>query len=161
MSERLSRQRGFSIWALGFGLGVLVGNLLIGHWWVATALAVVVAGHGRSLMGWIAVNKQVNEVFVRELRTLDRSDHWKRFAISGRMLGEIHDSFPSDGRPGLEGTMGHHYVGPAEDRRAWLWGYHWKPGGPPPEERPEGACSECWRLGEACDEHRKDEPWLT
>ncbi len=88
-----------------------------------------------------------DEEFAAELRALDRSDDWKMWAISGRMVGRFRDSFPD--RRAVHG-MEHSYVGPAEDRRAWLWGFHWKLGGPPPVEKPVGACSECWRLGEPC-----------
>jgi len=103
-------------------------------------------------MGWLAVSRPVNEAFVRELRALDRSDEWKRFAIAGQMVGELEAQFP-DGRGGLGHSYRRNYAGAAEDRRAWLWGFHWKEGGPPPIERPPGACPECWRLGDACREH--------
>lgn len=101
-------------------------------------------------MGWIVAEADADAEFMAELRELDRSDDWKMWAISGRMVGQLRDRF-DDGRP--MHSMERGYVGPAEDRRAWLWGFNWKPGGPPPVERPAGACPECWRLGEACREH--------
>lgn len=104
-------------------------------------------------MGVIVVTGPEDPVFSAELRALDRSDDWKMWAISGRMSAGLEAMFEGDQRGGRGHPMHRGYVGPAEDRRAWLWGYHWKEGGPPPVERPEGACPECWRLGEACREH--------
>lgn len=84
--------------------------------------------------------------FVAELRALDRSDDWKRFAIVGRMMAQLWVDRTREAplEPGGR---------PAEDVRAWRWGFEWTPGGPPPLERPEGACPKCWRLGEPCQEH--------
>lgn len=106
-------------------------------------------------MGLIIVTGPDDPVFVAELRALERSDDWKRFAISGRMSAGLESMFEGDGRGELGNRMQRGYVGAAEDRRAWLWGYHWQEGGPPPAERPEGACPECWRLGDACRRHYK------
>lgn len=102
----------------------------------------------------IVVELEPDTEFVDELRALARSDDWKMWAISGRMVGRFRDQF-DDGRP--MHSMERSYVGPAEDRRAWLWGFHWKPGGPPPVDKPEGECAECWRLGEACAEHYRED----
>lgn len=103
---------------------------------------------------WLLVTKPPtaeDDAFAAELRGLARSDHWKRFAVSGRMMAELAREL-ADGRPMPRSPSGID-VHPAEDRRAWQWGYDWKPGGPPPAERPEGACAECWRLGEPCTVH--------
>lgn len=102
-------------------------------------------------MSLIIVEVAPDAEFNAELRALDRSNDWKLWAVSGRMVGKLREGFASDPRP--VHPMERSYVGPAEDRRAWLWGFHWKPGGPPPVERPLGECPECWRLGEACEAH--------
>ena len=88
-----------------------------------------------------------DEAFFAALRALNRSDDWKRVAIAGRTVAVFDAQFA--GSRNVDRT----HTRPAEERRAWLWGYDWKEGAPPPEERPEGACPECWRLGEPCDAH--------
>lgn len=100
-------------------------------------------------MGWIAVRKCVDEQFGKELAALDRDYDWKLWALSGRMYGEAFEQFCDDGREPRRAAKGNI----AEERRAWRWGYYWKPGAAKPMELPEGACRECWRLGEACNEH--------
>lgn len=98
---------------------------------------------------------ELDDEFIAELIRLDRSDDWKRFAIVGRMMAALVAEL-GDSRGVPDGL----HVHPAEDQRAWLWGYHWKPGGPLPIKRPAGECPECWRLGEACNEHYPNR-WLT
>lgn len=93
------------------------------------------------------VEAESDGAFTRALVALDRSEDWKRFAIAGRTVAEVL------GQQGLNVVEPRLAAGPAEDRRAWLWGFNWAPGAAPPEERPEGACAECWRLGEPCREH--------
>ncbi len=88
-----------------------------------------------------------DEAFFTALRALNRSDDWKAFAVSGRTMSVLDTQFA------LRRSADRVRLRPAEDQRAWLWGYEWKEGAPPPEDRPEGACPECWRLGEPCDVH--------
>lgn len=94
---------------------------------------------------------KADEAFGRAILALDRSDDWKGFAVAGRTMAVFAGDFGLE-REGRRYPVGLS-VNPVEDRRAWLWGYHWQEGGPLPPERPAGACPECWRLGDACREH--------
>lgn len=99
-------------------------------------------------MAWKITNDD-DEAFAAAIRALDRDEDWKRFAIAGRTMAALTSDRETRRMHAPERLRAH----PAEDRRAWLWGFRWEAGSPPPEDCPVGACPQCWRLGEPCHVH--------